>query len=72
MNIEQFVAQSLGEWKAMRSSHSLAFQQFEEAGTDLGQLLNRKKNIATIKSFDGDLMKAMGLIVTHLHLHTAV
>ncbi|ABX08269.1 phycobiliprotein lyase [Prochlorococcus marinus] len=30
MNIEQFVAQSLGEWKAMRSSHSLAFKQFEE------------------------------------------
>ena len=30
MKIEQFVAQSLGEWKSMRSSHSLAFKQFEE------------------------------------------
>ncbi len=30
MKIEHFVAQSIGEWRAMRSSHSLAFQQFEE------------------------------------------
>ncbi len=30
MKIEQFVAQSEGEWKSMRSSHSLAFQQFEQ------------------------------------------
>ncbi len=28
--IEQFVAQSIGEWRSMRSSHSLAFQHFEE------------------------------------------
>ena len=30
MNIEQFVEQSAGEWRSMRSGHSLAFQQFEE------------------------------------------
>tara|TARA_B100001939_G_scaffold43616_1_gene33719 strand:+ start:535 stop:1071 length:537 start_codon:yes stop_codon:yes gene_type:complete len=30
MNIEQFVAQSEGKWRSMRSGHSLAFQQFEE------------------------------------------
>lgn len=30
MNIEQFVNKSEGEWKSMRSGHSLAFQQFEE------------------------------------------
>ena len=30
MNIEQFVAQSAGEWRSMRSGHSLAFQQFED------------------------------------------
>ena len=47
------------------------FQQFEEAGTDLGQLLNRKKNINTIKSFDGDLMKAMGRISGGLYVVTA-
>ena len=30
MRIEQFVALSVGEWKSMRSGHSLAFQVFEE------------------------------------------
>ena len=30
MKIEHFVALSQGEWKSMRSGHSLAFQQFEE------------------------------------------
>ncbi len=47
------------------------FQYFEEAGTDLGQILNRKKNIATIKSFDGDLVKAMGRISGGLYVVTA-
>ena len=30
MTIEQFIAQSEGSWRSMRSGHSLAFQQFEE------------------------------------------
>lgn len=30
MRIEQFVAQSVGDWTSMRSSHSLAFKQFEQ------------------------------------------
>ncbi len=30
MKIEQFIAQSAGKWRSMRSSHSLAFQHFEE------------------------------------------
>ena len=30
MTIEQFVAQSIGDWKSMRSGHSLAFQIFED------------------------------------------
>ena len=30
IKIEQFVAQSSGKWRSMRSGHSLAFQQFEE------------------------------------------
>ena len=30
MTIEQFVAQSVGKWRSMRSGHSLAFQQFED------------------------------------------
>jgi phycoerythrin-associated linker protein len=51
MNIEQFVAQSEGKWRSMRSGHSLAFQQFEDvlsqveitrintSDTDIAQLL---------------------------------
>ena len=30
MEIEQFIAQSAGKWRSMRSTHSLAFQQFEQ------------------------------------------
>ena len=30
MNIEEFFLKSVGEWNSMRSSHSLAFQEFEE------------------------------------------
>ncbi len=30
MNIEKFFLQSVGDWKSMRSVHSLAFQEFEE------------------------------------------
>ena len=47
------------------------YQLFEEAGTDLGQSLNKKKNIATIKSLDGDLTKAMGRISGGLYVITA-
>ena len=35
MNIEQFVAQTEGEWRSMRSAHSLAFQQFEDVLSDI-------------------------------------
>ncbi len=57
--------------RVKKSPDAKIFQQFEEAGADLGQLLNRKKNIATIKSFDGDLMKAMGRISGGLYVVTA-
>ena len=35
MDIEQFVAQTEGEWRSMRSAHSLAFQQFEEVLSEI-------------------------------------
>ena len=35
MKIEQFVAQSEGQWRSMRSGHSLAFQQFEDVLSDI-------------------------------------
>ncbi len=47
------------------------YQQFEEAGTDLGQLLNRQKAIATMKSLDADLDKALGRLSGGLYVITA-
>ena len=35
MNIERFVAQSIGKWRSMRSGHSLAFQQFEDVLSEI-------------------------------------
>ncbi len=47
------------------------YQEFEEAGTDLGQLLNRKKTIAMMKSLDGEVDKALGRISGGLYIVTA-
>ena len=47
------------------------FQTFEEAGTDLGQILNRKKNIAAVKNLDFELDKAMGTLSGGLYVVTA-
>ena len=47
------------------------YQQFEEAGTDLGQMLNKKKNIATMKSIDTNLDKALGRLSGGLYVVTA-
>ncbi len=51
MDIEQFVALSLGEWRSMRSGHSLAFQQFEDVLSEI-----------SIKSFEGDIKEVKHLI----------
>ncbi len=50
---------------------SNTYQYFEEAGTDVGQLLNRKQNIATTKSLDADLNKAIGRVSGGLYVVTA-
>jgi len=47
------------------------YQRFEEAGTDLGQLLTRAKTIAAMKSLDGDLDKALGRLSGGLYVVTA-
>lgn len=47
------------------------YQQFEEAGTDLGQILNRKKNIKNTKNLDANLNKALGRISGGLYIVTA-
>ena len=35
MHIEEFFFKSVGEWKSMRSAHSLAFQEFEEIRSNI-------------------------------------
>jgi len=47
------------------------YQRFEEAGTDLGQLLSRDKTIAAMKSLDGDLDRALGRLSGGLYVVTA-
>ena len=49
----------------------VTYKLCEEAGTDLGQLLTRDRNIKQIKSLDGDLQKALGRISGGLYIITA-
>lgn len=48
MTIEQFVAQSSGKWRSMRSGHSLAFQQFEEVLSEV-TIEEISKNDSSVK-----------------------
>ena len=48
-----------------------AYQLCEEAGTDLGQLVQRAKAIKAMKSLDGDLDKALGRLSGGLYVVTA-
>ncbi|MEB3176565.1 MAG: diflavin flavoprotein [Synechococcus sp.] len=48
-----------------------AYQLCEEAGTDLGQLVQREKAIKAMKSLDGDLDKALGRLSGGLYVVTA-
>ena len=43
MGIEDFFLKSVGEWNSMRSSHSLAFQEFEEIRSKI-KIFPMKKN----------------------------
>ncbi|RAM51365.1 MAG: diflavin flavoprotein A [Hapalosiphonaceae cyanobacterium JJU2] len=49
----------------------ITFQLCEEAGTDLGQMLVRERNIKQIKSIDVNLEKALGRISSGLYIITA-
>ena len=57
MNIEQFVAQTEGEWRSMRSAHSLAFQQFEDVLSEISVQKISKANpdLQSILKQEGDL-----------------
>ena len=59
MKIEQFFLKSVGEWKSMRSGHSLAFQEFEE--------IRSKIKIIPAKTDDSRVIKLLkdNLITTN-------
>ena len=57
ITIREFIDKSIGEWKSIRSTHSLAFQEFENTHTNLKiSYLNLKtkevENIITKFSFE--------------------
>ena len=57
MDIEQFVAQTEGEWRSMRSAHSLAFQQFEDVLSEISveKISETNTDLQTILKQEGDL-----------------
>ena len=58
MEIEQFVALSEGEWKSMRSGHSLAFQHFEEIVSTIKIKRLEKNDKRVCKLISDNLPKA--------------
>ncbi len=50
LKIKRFIKQSIGVWKSMRSSHSLAFQQFEEVTSEI-KIQNLSINDPEVISF---------------------
>ena len=57
MDIEQFVAQTEGEWRSMRSAHSLAFQQFEDVLSEISveKISLTHSDLQAILKQEGDL-----------------
>jgi phycoerythrin-associated linker protein len=57
MDISQFVAQSIGQWRSQRSAHHLAFQHFEavQSVVDIARIEpTDARVIALCKSYDTD------------------
>ena len=63
--------EALAPLRVKETPNPIIYQKFEEAGTDLGQLINKKKNIATIKNLDSNLDKALGRLSGGLYVVTA-
>ena len=63
--------EALAPLRVKETPNPIIYQKFEEAGTDLGQLINKKKNIATIKNLDANLDKALGRLSGGLYVVTA-
>ena len=67
MTIEQFVAQSEGKWRSMRSGHSLAFQQFEEVLSEVTIEEISREDSAIKQLIESPLAKRFNLMQFHLH-----
>ena len=55
ITINQFIKKSLGEWKSIRSTHSLAFQEFENSTSKITIKdieINNPKVIELLKKYD--------------------
>ncbi len=58
MNIEEFFIKSVGEWKSMRSRHSLAFQEFEEIRSKIKIIPAKSNDSKVIKLLKNNLVKS--------------
>ena len=56
MNIEEFFLKSVGEWKSMRSGHSLAFQEFEEIRSKIKIVQAKNKDSRVTKFLKDNLI----------------
>ena len=56
MNIEDFFLKSVGEWKSMRSGHSLAFQEFEEIRSKIKIVPSKWNDSRVIKILKDNLI----------------
>ena len=63
--------EALSPLRVKRIPDPIIYQEFEEAGTDIGQLINKRKNIESIKDIDGNLYKALGRLSGGLYVVTA-
>ncbi len=50
--INQFIDKSIGEWKSIRSTHTLAFQEFENSTSKIHIKHINKKNIKVVEIFN--------------------
>ena len=65
------VKEAFSSIRVKKTPDEATYQLCEEAGTDLGQWLNRDRNIKKRKSLDTDLDKAIGRISGGLYIITA-
>ena len=56
MNIAEFFLKSVGEWNSMRSSHSLAFQEFEEIRSKIKIVALQRNDSRVIKFLKDNLI----------------